>query len=57
MKLIEINKAEYDRLDNCEETYFCNGCLFDVETDNLVAFVWYKDANSEASKYYKVVSE
>lgn len=60
MKLQEITVKEFNRLCVCGDkgkTYFCNGCIFDEETDNLIAFSWYKDANSEASKYYKVVSE
>lgn len=58
MRLKEITLAEYNRLcgDN-GKTYFSNGCIFDEETDNLIAFCWYKDAKSEASKYYKVVGE
>lgn len=58
MKLIEITEAEFNKLcpDN-DKTYFVNGCLFDEETDNLVAFSWYASATEEASKYYKVVEE
>ena len=55
MKLIEIDKAEFDRLDNCEETYFCNGVIFDC-MDNVIAFPEY--TNEEFPKtYYKVKKE
>lgn len=56
MKLQEITVAEYNELDLREETYFCNGCVFDT-ADNLIAFCWYASATEEASKYYKVVEE
>ena len=56
MKLIEITRAEWNVLDQKEETYFCNGCIFDT-TDNLIAFCWYASPTEEASKYYKVVEE
>ena len=57
MKLIELTEAEYEKLcSNCNY-YFCNGCLFEQETDNLIAFEWYKDADSEPSKWFKVVEE
>lgn len=56
MKLIEITEAEWNELNQREETYFCNGCLFDI-TDNLLAFSWYPSATEAASKYYKVVEE
>lgn len=38
-----------------EDTYFANGCIFDEETDNLIAFGWYKDAIHEVCKYYKII--
>lgn len=56
MKIEEITEAEYKALFNRnEECYFANGCIFDEETDNLIAFGWYEDALHEASKFYKVV--
>lgn len=57
MKLIEITEAEYNRLGDPFNTYFSNGCIFDEETDNLLAFSWYPSATEAASKYYKVVEE
>ena len=58
MKLQEITEAEYNRLGYLpKNTYFSNGCIFDEETDNLIAFSWYASATEEASKYYKVVEE
>ncbi len=58
MKIQEITVAEFNRLCvNGDRTYFCNGCIFDEETDNLIAFSWYASATEEASKWYKVVEE
>ena len=58
MKLIEITKAEYEKLwADCHYYYFCNGCIFDEETENLVAFEWYKGSESEPSKWFKVVED
>lgn len=57
MKLKEIMIKEYNRLCGDKKTYFSNGCIFDEDTDNLIAFCWYKDAMSEASKFYKVVGD
>ena len=57
MKVIEITEAEWNQLNYQNNTYFCNGCVFDEETDNLIAFSWYEDALHEASKYYKTVKE
>lgn len=60
MKLKEITVKEFNRLCVCGdkgETYFANGCIFDEETDNLIAFCWYASATEEASKYYKVVEK
>ena len=55
MELKEITKEEFNELDNTSSTYFSNGCIFDEFTDNLIAFCWYKDGHSEASKWFKVV--
>lgn len=55
MKLVEISEKEWNEIDKHNDNYFSNGCVFDEETDNLIAFCWYKDAMSAASKYYKVV--
>ena len=39
MKLQEITEAEYNRLGYLpKNTDFSNGCIFDEETDNLLAF-------------------
>ena len=51
-------KDEYDELDDEKKgTWSVNGCIFDVESDNLVAFLWYESAFKPASKYYKVVEQ
>ena len=55
IKLFEITNAEWNQLNLRQDTYFCNGCVFDEETDNLIAFSWYEDAMHEADKFYKVV--
>ena len=55
MKLEEITVAEWNQLDSQSNTYFCNGCIFDEETDNLIAFGEYEDALREVERYYKVV--
>jgi hypothetical protein len=57
MKLKEITLDEFNRLSPGNNTYFSNGCIFDEETDNLIAFSWYPSATEVASKYYKVVEE
>lgn len=57
MKVIEITEAEYNRLGDSSNTYFSNGCIFDAENDNLIAFSWYQSATEAASKWYKVVEE
>lgn len=57
MKLVEISEKEWNEIDKHNDNYFSNGCVFDEETDNLIAFCWYKDAISAASKFYKVVEE
>jgi len=55
MKLEEITEKEWERLDKDSHYYFANGCIFDEETDNLIAFQWYESAFTGPSKYYKVV--
>ncbi len=57
MKLEEITKEEWERLDKDSHYYFVNGCIKDEETDNLVAFQWYESAFAGPSKYYKVVEQ
>jgi hypothetical protein len=58
MKLKEITLDEFNRLcSDDDKTYFSNGCIFDEDTDNLIAFCWYASAIEAASKYYKVVEE
>ncbi len=58
MKLIQITEVEFNRLcPDGDKTYFANGCIFDAENDNLIAFSWYPSATEEASKWYKVVQE
>ena len=53
----EITVAEFNRICETSNTYFSNGCIFDEETDNLIAFSWYASATEEASKYYKIVNK
>ena len=58
MKLQEITLDEFNRLGSDNNyTYFSNGCIFDEENDNLIAFSWYASATEAASKYYKVEEE
>lgn len=57
MELVEITEKEWNEIDTQNGSYFSNGCIFDEETDNLVAFSWYASATEAASKYYKVVEE
>ena len=38
-------------------TYFANGCLFEENTDNLIAFPVYDSATEERVKYLMVVKE
>lgn len=49
--LVRISKAEFERLSNCEETYFQNSCIFEEATDNLVAFI---NIYGDISTYWKV---
>lgn len=51
----EITVEEFNRICGTSNTYFSNGCAFDEETDNLIAFSWYASATEKASKWYKVV--
>lgn len=51
MKLEEITKEEWERLNKDSHYYFTNGCIKDEETDNLVAF------NGMNQHYYKVVKQ
>ena len=58
MKLQEITLDEFNRLcPGNDKTYFSNGCIFDEENDNLIAFCWYASPTEAASKYYKVVEK
>ena len=57
MKVIEITVKEWNELNYNSKNYFANGCVFDEETDNLIAFSFYEDAYHEAGKFYKVVKE
>lgn len=55
MQLKEISKQEFEELFENENFSFLNGCCFDEETDNLIAFPYYESPLEEPSKYYKVV--
>ena len=57
MKVIEITVAAWNKIAMSKGVYFCNGCLFDEKTDNVIAFSWYEDELHEVGKYYKVVSK
>ena len=57
MKVIEITVAAWNEIAMSKGVYFCNGCLFDEKTDNLIAFGWYEDELHEVDKFYKVVSK
>lgn len=39
MKIKEITKDCFDKLSKAGYTYFQNGCGFDLDTENLLAFV------------------
>ena len=57
MGIVEITVQEWNELNYRKDTYFCNGCVFDEKTDNLLAFGYYEDELHEAGKFYKVVVE
>lgn len=57
MEVIEITVNEWNKLNFDSKNYFSNGCVFDEETDNLIAFSFYEDAYHEAGKFYKVVNK
>lgn len=54
MALKEIAEKEFNEICNAPGNYFCNGCAFQEDTDNLVAFPFYESAFEEPSKYFKV---
>jgi hypothetical protein len=54
MTVTEITVEEWNKFNYEFGTYFCNGCIFDEKTDNLIAFSWYEDELHEVGKYYKV---
>ena len=57
MSVVEITGEEFGKLCERADIYFANGCLFDEETDNLVAFERYESGFSYPDKYYKVVKK
>lgn len=56
-KVVEITESKFEELCNSSSNYFCNGCIFDEDTDNLVAFPWYPSIHEEPSKYFMLVEE
>lgn len=52
MTIKQITKTEYVEISDKETTYFVNGCIFDEETDNLLAFEKLQD---ETFTYWQVV--
>lgn len=55
MQLKEITKKEFESLFTNENYGFVNGCCFDEETDNLIAFPYYESPIDEPSRYFKAV--
>lgn len=53
MKVKEISVNDWDNLNFSEDTYFCNGCVFDEKTDNLIAFSWYENELHEVRNILK----
>ena len=54
MTLKEITEKEFNAIGDMADTYFCNGCMFEKNTDNLIAFPFYESEFEEPSKYFKV---
>lgn len=65
MKFVEIGKQRFDNLNheceflhdyypNMSSIYFFNGCWFDTETDNIIAFPFYCLEADEPYKYFLV---
>ncbi len=57
MKVKEISVNDWDNLNFLEDTYFCNGCVFDEKTDNLIAFSWYENELHEVRKYFEIIKD
>jgi hypothetical protein len=57
MKLREISKNEFESLFDTDLYYFVNGCAFEEDTDNIVAFEWFTGDNNEPLKHYEVLKE
>lgn len=55
MIVIEITEERFKEFEKREYTYFANGCIFDVNTDNLIAFPFYESGIEEPSKYYLII--
>ena len=54
MQLRKITKEEFESLSENENFEFLNGCFFDEETDNLIAFPYYENPFDEPIRYYKL---
>lgn len=52
LSLVEITKSEFDKISEQEENYFQNSCVFNEDTDNLIAFM---DLYDNKFSYWKVV--
>ena len=57
IRLLELTIPEMNDLNFRSDTYFANGCLFEENTDNLIAFPVYDSATEEPVKYLMVVKE
>lgn len=57
MQIVEITVQEWNELNYSKDNYFCNGCVFNKKTDNLIAFGHYEDELHEAGKFYKIVKK
>ena len=55
MELKKLTIPEWNELNFRSDTYFANGCLFEENTDNLIAFPVYDSGMEEPVKYMMVV--
>jgi hypothetical protein len=54
LELKEITKEQFDEISNREGNYFQNSCVFNYDSDNLLAFM---DLYDNKFSYWKVVKK
>ena len=54
LSLVEITKQQFEEIGDREENYFQNSCIFNYDTDNLIAFM---DLYNNKFSYWEVVKQ